>query len=138
MFHRKIFQVSFQDILKTSFVFVFRRCLQGASIKTNIFALLVHFQDVLKMSSSRAVKRGNFYSQDNFDHSGSFVNGAMVRIHKCLYVASAFMEINDWCLGCRIYILWRPCLHRSNLKTSCKFGISQKNWAFSKTVPIYS
>ena len=79
--------------MKTSFVFVFRRRLQDASIKTNIFALLVHFLDVLKMSSSRAVKRGNFYLQDNFDHSGSFVNGAMVRIHKCLYVASALWKL---------------------------------------------
>ena len=36
-----------EDVLKTSFVFVFRRCLQDVLIKTNIFALVIRLQDVL-------------------------------------------------------------------------------------------
>ena len=42
-----------------------------------------------------AVKRGNFDRQGNFDQSGSFVKVAMVLIQECLFIASAFMEIND-------------------------------------------
>ena len=57
-----------------------------------------------------AVKRGNF------DRSGSFVKGATVLIHKRLFVASAFIESNARCLGLHVYMLLRPCLHRSNLK----------------------
>ena len=41
------------------------------------------------------MKQGNFDRQDTFDRSGSFVKGATVLIQKCLFVASAFMEIND-------------------------------------------
>ena len=40
------------------------------------------------------VKRGNFDWRGNFDRSGSFVKVAMVPIQECLFVASAFMEIN--------------------------------------------
>ena len=64
---------------------------------------------------------------------GSFVKGAAVPIQKHLFIASAFMEINNWCLGWGIYML-RPCLNCSNLKTSCKVSISQKNWCLFKTV----
>ena len=39
-----------EDVLKTSFVFVFRRCLQDVLIKTNIFALVIRLQ---KTSSRR-------------------------------------------------------------------------------------
>ena len=73
----------------------------------------------------------------NFDRLGSFVKGARVPIHECLFLASAFMEIKDWHLGLRIYMLLRPCLRRSNLKTSRKFAISWKNWRFYKTVLKY-
>ena len=41
------------------------------------------------------VKRGNFDRRGNFDPSGSFVKVVTVPIQKCLFVASAFMEIND-------------------------------------------
>ena len=41
------------------------------------------------------VIRGNFDWQGNFDRLCSFVKGATVPIHKCLFAASAFMEIND-------------------------------------------
>ena len=88
-------------------------------------------------SPKNTVKQGNFDWRGNFDRSGSFVKVATVPIRKCLFVASAFMEINDWCLGLRIYMYLRPCLHRSNLKTSCKLGISRKNWTFFKTVLAY-
>ena len=37
-----------EDVLKTSFVFVFRRRLQDVLIKTNIFVLVIHLQDVFK------------------------------------------------------------------------------------------
>ena len=70
------------------------------------------------------MKRGNFDPQCNF------VKGATVMIQKCLFVASAFMEINDWCLGLRIYMLLRPCLHCSDLKTSYKFGIFLEKLTF--------
>ena len=39
--------------------------------------------------------------------------------------------------ACIIYMLLRLCLHCSNLKTSCKFGNSQKSWPFLKTVLIH-
>ena len=68
---------------------------------------------------------------------GSFVKAAAVPIQECLFIASTFMEISDWCLGLHIYMLLRPWLNRGNLKTSCKFGISRKNWSFFKTVFTY-
>ena len=83
------------------------------------------------------VKWGNFDWQDNFDQSVSFVKGATVPIQECLFVATTFMEINNWCSGLCIYMLLRSCLHRSNLKTSCKFGISQKNWPFFKSLKLF-
>ena len=83
------------------------------------------------------VKRGNFDGRGNFDWSGSFVKGSTVQIQKSPFVASAFMEINHWCSGLRIYMLLRSCLQCSNLKTICKFGISRKNWPIFKTVLIY-
>ena len=36
-----------EEVLKTSFVLVFRRRLQDASVKMNIFALVIRLQDVL-------------------------------------------------------------------------------------------
>ena len=42
-----------EDVLKTSFVFVFRRYLQNVLIKTNIFILVIHLQ---KTSSRRLTK----------------------------------------------------------------------------------
>ena len=41
------------------------------------------------------MKQGNFDRWGNFDRLSSFVKGAMGQIQKCLFVASAFMEIND-------------------------------------------
>ena len=46
-------------------------------------------------ASSYTVKQGNFDRRGNFDRSGSFVKVATVPIQECLFVASAFMEIND-------------------------------------------
>ena len=83
------------------------------------------------------VKRGNFDWRGNFDRSGSFVKLATVPIQQCLFVASALMEINEGCSGLRIYMYLRPCLHRSNLKTSYKLSISRKNWPFFKIVLTY-
>ena len=82
--------------------------------------------------TSGTIKRGNFDRQGNFDRSGSFVKDATVLNREHIFVASAFMEMNDSCSGLHIYMLLRPCLHHSNLKTSWKFGISQKNWPFLK------
>ena len=53
-----------EDVLKTSFVFIFRRRLQDVFIKTNIFVLIIRLdhtssrslQDVLKTSSRRLAK----------------------------------------------------------------------------------
>ena len=42
-----------EDVLKTSFVFVFRRRLQDVLIKTNIFVLAIRLQDVFKTFSRR-------------------------------------------------------------------------------------
>ena len=42
-----------EDVLKTYFVFVFRRCLQDVLIKMNIFALVIRLQGVFKVSWSR-------------------------------------------------------------------------------------
>ena len=36
-----------------------------------------------------------------------------------------------------VFMLLKPCLHLSNLKTGCKFSISRKNWTFLKTVLTY-
>ena len=72
------------------------------------------------------VKQVNFDQKGNFDQSGSFVKGAKVPIQEYLFVASAFMKINNWCSGLCIYMLLKPCLHRRNLKTSCKFSIYRK------------
>ena len=44
-----------EDVLKTSFVFVFRRRLQDVLIKTNMFALALRLQDVFKTSWSRPI-----------------------------------------------------------------------------------
>ena len=44
-----------EDVLKTSFVFVFRRRLQDVLIKTNIFTLLIRLQDVFKKSWWRPI-----------------------------------------------------------------------------------
>ena len=41
------------------------------------------------------VKWGNFDWRDNFDQSVSFVKGATVPVQECLFVATAFMEINN-------------------------------------------
>ena len=53
-----------EDVLKTSFVFIFRRRFQDVFIKTNIFVLIIRLdhtssrslQDVLKTSSRRLAK----------------------------------------------------------------------------------
>ena len=92
---------------------------------------------ILTLSTLLTVKRGNFDWRGNFHRSGSFVKLATVPILECLFAASALMEINNWCSGLRIYMYLRPCLHRSNLKTSYKLGISLKNWPFFKTVLTY-
>ena len=42
-----------EDVLKTSFVCVFRRRLQDLLVKTNIFVLVIHLQDVFKTFSRR-------------------------------------------------------------------------------------
>ena len=41
------------------------------------------------------MKWGNFDQWGNFDWSGSFVKDATVPSRKCLFMASAFMEMND-------------------------------------------
>ena len=41
------------------------------------------------------MKQGNIDRWGNFDRLCFFVKGAMVPIQKCLFVASAFMEINN-------------------------------------------
>ena len=56
-----VFRRRLQDIFKTSwsrriyspYSYVFRRCLQDAFIKTNIFVLVIRLQDVFKTSSTR-------------------------------------------------------------------------------------
>ena len=45
-----------EDVLKTSFVFVFRRRLQDVLVKTNIFVLAICLQDVFKTFSRRLAK----------------------------------------------------------------------------------
>ena len=65
-------KTSLEDILKASFVFVFRRRLQDVLIKTNIFALLMRlqkmssrrFQDVFKMSCENFFKTSSRRLQD--------------------------------------------------------------------------
>ena len=51
-----------------------------------------NFADVLKTPT---VKWGNLDQRGDFDQSGSFVKDATVPSHKCLFVACAFMEMND-------------------------------------------
>ena len=82
-----------EDILKTSFVFVFRRllqdvliktnifalvirlqkmssrCLQDVLVKTNIFILAIRLQDVFKTSSRRVAKTSSRLLQDFFKRS---------------------------------------------------------------------
>ena len=66
-----------EDVLKTSFVFVFRRRLdqdehiglthtssEDVLIKTNIFILVIRFQDVFKTSSRRLAKMSSRRFQD--------------------------------------------------------------------------
>ena len=45
--------------------------------------------------TSGTVKRGNFDRQGNFDRSGSFVKDATELNREHIFVASAFMEMND-------------------------------------------
>ena len=67
----------FEDVLKTSFVFVFRRRLQDALIKTNIFTILIRLQktswrrleDVFKTSSRLLAKASSKPFQDVFKTS---------------------------------------------------------------------
>ena len=56
---------------------------------------ITKFEHTLWMVPKGTVKWSNFDRQGNFDRSGSFVKVATVPIQKCLFVASAFMEIND-------------------------------------------
>ena len=74
-----------EDVLTTSFVFVFRRSLQGVSktswlrqiyslysyvlIKTNIYVLDIRLQDVFKTSSRSLAKTSSRYLQDVFKMS---------------------------------------------------------------------
>ena len=55
-----------EDLSKTFFVFVFRRRLQDALTKTNIFALLIRFQET---SSRRLAKMSSRCLQDVFKTS---------------------------------------------------------------------
>ena len=55
-----------EDVLKTSFVFVFRRRLQDVLIKTNMFALALRLQ---KTSSRRLAKTSSRHLQDVFKTS---------------------------------------------------------------------
>ena len=112
--------------------------LKYLSLLVSVFNLSPIILRKKKLIKKTSVKQGNFDWRGNFDQSGSFVKLAPVLIQdECRFVASALMEINDWCLGLRIYMYLRPCLHRSNLKTSYKLGISRKNRPFFKTVLTY-
>ena len=60
-----------EDVLKTSFVFVFRRRLQDVLIKANIFALAIRLQKtssrrLVKMSLRRLAKISSKHLQDVF------------------------------------------------------------------------
>ena len=57
MKEKKVLRASQQTfvLMKTSFVFVFRRRLQDVLIKTNMFALALRLQDVFKTSWSRPI-----------------------------------------------------------------------------------
>ena len=46
------------------------------------------------------MKRGNFDQHGNFDRSGSFVKDATVPKREHIFVASAFMEMNDYVRAC--------------------------------------
>ena len=65
--------------------------------------LVFHFYSGIYITTT--VKQGNFDWRGSFDRSGSFVKVAMVPTQECLFIASAFMEINDWCSGFRIYVI---------------------------------
>ena len=56
-------------LMKTSFVFVFRRCLQDVLIKTNIFVMVIRLQDVFNTSSRRLAKTSSKHLQDVFKTS---------------------------------------------------------------------
>ena len=53
-------------LMKTCFVFVFRRRLQDVLIKTNIFVLAIRLQDVFKTSSRRLAKNSSRHLRDVF------------------------------------------------------------------------
>ena len=66
-----------QDVLKTFWSrrmyfpcsYVFRRFLQDVLIKTNIFVLVMHLQDIFKMFSRRLAKASSRHLQDVFKTS---------------------------------------------------------------------
>ena len=58
-----------EDFLKTSFVFIFRRRLEDALIKTNIFTLVIRLQDVFKTCSRRLPKTSSRRFEDTFKTS---------------------------------------------------------------------
>ena len=58
-----------KDFLKTSFVFIFRRRLEDALIKTNIFTLVIRLQDVFKTCSRRLPKTSSRRFEDTFKTS---------------------------------------------------------------------
>ena len=58
-----------EDLLKMSFVFVFRRRLQDVLIKTNINVLVIRLQDVFKTFSRRLAKTSSKRLQDAFKTS---------------------------------------------------------------------
>ena len=58
-----------EDVLKTSFVFVFRRRLQDVLVKTNIFVLGICLQDVFKTFSRRLAKTSSRRLQNVFKTS---------------------------------------------------------------------
>ena len=76
-------------------MFMFRNML-NVEKKTILAGLALEIKVQLALRARiHTVKRGNFDRQGNFDRPGSFVKGATVLIQKYLFVASAFMEINE-------------------------------------------
>ena len=65
-----------EDVLKTSFVFLFRRRLQDVLIKTNIFTLVIHLQN---RSSRRLAKTSSRHLPDVFKTSSRCLQDVLQR-----------------------------------------------------------
>ena len=83
-----------EDVLKTSFVFVFRRRLQDVLIKTNIFAILIRLQKTSsrRLDQDQYIPLGHTFSrhfQDIFKTSSRHLQDILLRPFQDVFKTSS-------------------------------------------------